>query len=60
MTKFMFSNYDVMQKSPFKFLDSFTKEDNCSGQWAVWQLAVGRRWEAVGNGIEDLWNLDVT
>ena len=26
-----------------------------SGQWAV-----GRRCEAVGNGIEDLWNLDVT
>ena len=25
-----------------------------------WQWAVGRRCEAVGNGIEDLWNLDVT
>jgi len=47
MTKFMFSNYDVMQKSPFKFLDSFTKEDNCSGQSAVgsWQWAGGvRQW----------------
>jgi len=45
MTKFMFSNYDVMQKSPFKFLDSFTKEDNCSGQ-----LAVGSGQEVGGSG----------
>jgi len=36
-------------KSLFKFPDSFTKEDNCSGQLAVssWQSAVGSRQLAV-------------
>ena len=38
-------------KSLFKFPDSFTKEDNCSGQLAVssWQSAVGSQQLAVGS-----------
>jgi len=38
-------------KSLIKFPDSFTKEDNCSGQLAVssWQSAVGSWQLAVGS-----------